>query len=508
MSAPEEIKVGEAVAGEDRYALRELIVLASPVVAAMMSYTLMQFVDRFMVSRLGPDPAYLGGQGNGGLLSWVPMSMAVGTITVVNTFVAQNLGAGRPKKGPAYVFAGLWIAIAYWLVVLMPLGCVLPWVVELLSHMGGEGSHAAGSVEASARRDGYTIEYGRILLFGGVFTLAAKAVAQFFYGMHRPRVVLTAVIAANLTNFALNSLFVYGPVAGHVGWGPLDAWLEFTAWAARGLGVPRMEVAGSAYATVIATMVECAVPLGVFLSRRTNAQLQTRSAWRVDFSRIREIVGLGWANGAMFGNEMICWFAFMVVLVGKFGAMHSAAGWIAHQYMSLSFMPAVGLSVAMTAMVGKAMGGKRPDIAERRTWLGVKVAATYMTLCGVIFVVFRGPLADVFIGTELPAEQAAQMRALAGSFLIATACFQFFDGCAMTISGALRGAGDTRWPGVVTVFLSWTVIVGGGRAMVWLAPQLESLGPWIAAAAYIIILSIVLVLRFVSGAWKRIKLVS
>ena len=55
----------------------------------------------------------------------------------------------------------------------------------------------------------------------------------------------------------------------------------------------------------------------------------------------------------MFGNEMVCWGFFMVHLVSGFGPQHASAGWIAHQYMSLSFMPAVGISVACTAIVGK-----------------------------------------------------------------------------------------------------------------------------------------------------------
>ena len=48
--------------------------------------------------------------------------------------------------------------------------------------------------------------------------------------------------------------------------------------------------------------------------------------------------------------------AFMIVFVGRFGEVHSNAGWITHQWMTLSFMPTVGISIAITALVGKAMG--------------------------------------------------------------------------------------------------------------------------------------------------------
>jgi MATE family multidrug resistance protein len=196
----------------------------------------------------------------------------------------------------------------------------------------------------------------------------------------------------------------------------------------------------------------------------------------------------------------------MVYLVGGFGEQHSTAGWIAHQWMALSFMPSVGISIAITATVGKCIGMGRTDLAARRVWLGVRLAVAYMTLCGVAFVVFRRELVELFVDAHTPQDQRELIIGLGSRFLIATAAFQFFDGIAMTLSGALRGAGDTRFPGIVTVLLAWSIIVGGGLAMVNLAPGLGSLGPWIAAASYIIVLAMVILFRFLGGHWKRIRL--
>src|ERR1043165_2179859 len=106
--------------------LKELMAVAAPTVATMTSYTLMQFVDKFMVSKIGPDPVYVGAQGNGGLSAFVPISIAMGAVTVINTYVSQNLGAGRPERGPAYAWNGMWITLAYWLVLLVPYGFALP----------------------------------------------------------------------------------------------------------------------------------------------------------------------------------------------------------------------------------------------------------------------------------------------------------------------------------------------------------------------------------------------
>ena len=76
----------------------------------------------------------------------------------------------------------------------------------------------------------------------------------------------------------------------------------------------------------------------------------------------------------------------MSLLVGSFGPDHTTAGWIALSYMHLSFMPAVGFSVAVTSLVGKYIGAKRPDVAVSRARLGIGMSMVYMTICAAIFV--------------------------------------------------------------------------------------------------------------------------
>lgn len=490
----------------ERSPLAEMIVLAAPTVATMTSFTLMQFVDKLMVSRIGPDPIYVGAQGNGGLVCWVLVSILTGLITMVNTYVSQNLGAGTPEKAPAYAWNGLWLSAAYWAAVMIPCALALPLVFQAMRSAGGAPDNAA-AVEQLVRRDLLATDYARILMYGSLFTMAARAIAQYFYGMHRPAVVLAAGLAGNLTNLVFNSLLIYGPSAPrHTGIGWIDSWFAFTASVCSRLGWSAHGIEGAAYATVIGCFVEFCVPMAVFLSPRYVRLFRTTAQWRPSLGHVRDLYKIGWPNALMFGNEMVCWAFFMVYLVGHFGTMHSTAGWIAHQWMSVSFMPSLGISVAITAVVGKCMGMRRPDMAAHRTWLGLSLAVAWMTFCAVVFVVFRRELTGLFVESDTPPDDREMIIRLGSGFLIATAAFQFFDGIAMSLCGALRGAGDTRFPSLATLALSWTLIVGGGLAMVNLAPGLESLGPWIAAATYIITLALVILGRFLGGKWRRIKL--
>ncbi|MFG0252424.1 MAG: MATE family efflux transporter [Phycisphaerales bacterium JB038] len=167
----------------------------------------------------------------------------------------------------------------------------------------------------------------------------------------------------------------------------------------------------------------------------------------------------------------------------------------------------MGISFALTAIVGKYLGAGDPKTAEARAWLGVKLTMAYMGLCAVGFVVFRGLLIGVFIKAgKVAPEDAAEMLRIGGQLMICAAVFQVFDAIGISISGALRGAGDTVWPGVVTAVCSWILIIGGGLLMIAYFPELESLGPWLGAAAYIIVLSLLLLGRFAAGPWRTMKL--
>jgi MATE family multidrug resistance protein len=473
----------------DEHPYRELFRIAGPTVATMVSYTAMTFTDKWLCSNISSDPIYVGAQGNGGLAAWVPISLAHGLLTIINTFVAQNMGAGRPERGPAYAWNGMYMGLLYWLVFLVPFSFFLPEIFRL--------------AELNERQADLAVQYGQVLLWGAGFTMVLRSLGQFFFGMHKPGVVMTAGITANIFNLVVSAILCFGSTAPE----SLGLFGRTTSQMAGWLGIEAMGIRGSAIGTVLATVVEACIPAAVFLGKSMHAQYATRSAWRFSWQHWKDLWRLGWPGGAMFGNEMVCWAFFMVYLVSHFGPQHATAGWIAHQYMSLSFMPAVGLSVACTALVGKYQGMQRSDLAVHRAWLAIRLALVYMGLCGLAFFFFREQLIRFFLRGDTPPEQVEEIIRLGSKFLIATAAFQLFDAVAMTVSGALRGAGDTVVPGVATVVLSWTIIVGGGLALTKWAPHLESLGAWIAAASYIALLCLFLLARFLSGKWKSIKVV-
>ncbi|MEM1071918.1 MAG: MATE family efflux transporter [Planctomycetota bacterium] len=483
MTQPSVQPVGE------RAPLAEMLSVALPTVVTMSSYTLMQFVDSLMVSKIGPEPHHVAAQGNGGMANWVALSLFFGATSVINTYVSQNVGAGKPERAAGYGWTGVWLGIGYWPVMLV-CALLMPAIFGLLGHSGE-------LFEAE-------VAYAQILLIGSAFKLVNKGMAEFFFGIHRPVVVTVSVILGNMTNVIANYVLIFG-VEGHV---------------------PALGVVGAAYGTVLGYLVEIAVLSAVFLGPKLHAEYKTRLAWRLDLSRVRDVVRLGWPSGAQFVNETACWWIMTAYLLGAGGAagaiaagvtdqavidetaqLNNTAGWIALRYMHAAFMPTVGLSIAVTAIVGRCMGAGRPDLAAHRAWLGVKVALVYMGACAIAMVLLREPMMAVFVPGDATPEQRAMLLEVGGAVMIAAALFQFGDALGIILIGALRGAGDTVWPGLVNVILSWVFIVGGGLAAVEFMPQWGSIGPWIAAAVFITALGLAMLWRFVGGKWRSIELV-
>ena len=484
-----------------------MLKIAIPSVATMTSYTIMAFVDKLMVKDIGEDPVYIAAQSDGSMFVWMFMAYVLGMNGVINSFVSQNLGAGKAERGAAYVWNGLLIGLVYFIVLMAPMYWVIPSLFAQDWMFGKDAQLATLSSD-----------YAQIVLLGGVFVIAARSLHHYFYGMHRPNVVLISAVIGNITNMLINLLLIFGdegmPVSDGLIGSAVASITQPIAALAGSLGIEPMGIKGAAIGTVLGSAMEFVIPFVLFLSPRYARLFGTRKAWRASVKCIKDLFRVGAWPGFMFLNEMLCWTILMVKLVPMGGeavgddpVLHNTVGWIALQYMHLSFMPAVGISIAAQAMVGKAMGMGRPDIALARTMLALKITLGYMGLCALCFVVFREPLIAMFINEGTPIEERTRLIEIGVQIMIAAAVFQIFDAVAITITGSLRGAGDTVWPGVLTIILSWICIPGVGLSLIWLVPDLGSIGPWIGASLYIILLGIGLLIRFIGGKWKTMTLV-
>ena len=137
-------------------------------------------------------------------------------------------------------------------------------------------------------------------------------------------------------------------------------------------GFPAMGVAGAAWGTNAAVLIEMLV-MGAFMMRPKMARLFNTLDWRIRWDLQRTLLRVGLPAGFQLVWDVLAWMVFMNVIIARFGTAALSANSFTFTYMHVSFMPAIGLGAAVTALVGKYIGMNRHDLAARRAHLGFEI---------------------------------------------------------------------------------------------------------------------------------------
>lgn len=437
--------------------MAEVAGLAAPLVLTQVMVTAMGVVDSIIVGRLGA--AELGAVGLGGMWVWTITSFFVGTSTGVQTFVSQNHGAGRASECGTWSWQGLASVVPLAGVAACLIFLYADSIIEILAPSESIAPLATG--------------YMRNRAFGMVAITAASSLSAFFRGVGDTRTPLIATLIANLANVFLDFGLVYG-------------------W----FGMPKMGVAGAGLATSLAEWIYFAAVAFIFLRPQTSARFNTRFH-PPNFSQIKRLWRTGIAIGGQWTIEMLA-FAVFTTFVARLGDAPMAASQAFIQLLSLSFMQAVGISIATTTLVGRYIGAGQLEYVERSLRSSMLLGCILAAIIAALFMLIPDLLIGMF-STDPNVLRYGRPLLLVG------ACYQFFDAIAIVSDGALRGAGDTRWPFVARCLLSWFVFLP--LAYLFAIPMGGGLtGAWLAGLVSIVLLALYLVLRFRSGAWRQIEI--
>ena len=181
----------------------------------------------------------------------------------------------------------------------------------------------------------------------------------------------------------------------------------------------------------------------------------------------------------------------------RLGTNPSAAHQIVNQVESFSFLPCIGFSGAASALVGQALGMGDPRRATRSGWAAVRMAILWSTLAGVAFMVLPQALLGIFTNDERVVEAGVGALAIVGVAQPAQAVI-------FTLGGALRGAGDTRFPLVATI-VNWFVVRLPLAYVLAFPVGLGLAGVWAGIAADYFVRAALLAWRFNSGAWQKVR---
>ena len=442
---------------------REVLKIAFPLILSTASVSLQHFIDRVFLTWYSAEA--IAASMPASLMSWTVICLFMGTAAYSGTFVAQYYGAKRMERiGPA-VWQGIYIAVAMAVVALL----CYPLADPVFALVG----HAEGVQQME-------VVYFKILLAGTPFIVISNAITGFFSGLGRTWTVMWINVIGTAVNLLLDYLLIFGYY-----------------------GFPEMGIAGAAWATNAAQAGMAVLFFVLMIRPAYNREYHTLQGWRFEASLFRRLLRYGLPSGWQYLLEVFAFTAF-IFMVGNIGLIELAASNIAFNINMLAFMPMFGLSAAVSILVGQHLGENRPDLAEKATWSAYHMAFGFFSILGISYYM----VPDLFIwpfAAQAEGGDFTPIQLLAANLLKFVAFYCLFDAGVMVFSGALKGAGDTRFVAIASISLSWSGMMLPSLLLLHYRQSIYWF--WVTVTFYVTTLCLAFLWRFLRGRWKSMRVI-
>jgi MATE family multidrug resistance protein len=268
---------------------------------------------------------------------------------------------------------------------------------------------------------------------------------------------------------------------------------------------PELGITGAAIATVTAYAGIVLILTFLIFSPKNRIRFRTWDKRAFDRELFSRLMRYGMPSGIQFFLE-IFGFTFFIQMLGRLGDLELAASNIVLSIEMLAFLPMVGFHMGNVTLVGQAIGRGCPEEGVYATTSALHITLAYMMLLATAFVFMPEPLLSLFKAKSHTATQYAEIMDLGVILMRFVAVFCFFDALNLIFSGAIKGAGDTR-------FIMWTIAaltLGVMIGPVYLAVEVVGAGlytAWALATFYGCSLGLAFMLRYRQGKWKRIRVI-
>ena len=444
---------------------RDVLAISLPLVASMGSLTVMQFTDRIFLANYSIQA--IAAALPAGIAAFTCVAFFMGVANYTNAFVAQYTGARALDRVGAALWQGIYFSILSGALLAL-LYCVSTPLFDLIGH-----SQPIRSLE---------VTYFNILILGAGLPVLGSALACFYTGRGLTWTVMLVHMAGAAVNIPLDYCLINGV-------GPF----------------PELGIVGAALATVTASAAIVAILCALIFSAKNRSKFGTWINRGWDRKLFGRLMRYGMPSGVQFFLE-IFGITFFIQMLGRLGDLELAASNIVLSIEILSFLPMVGFHIGNATLVGQAIGRNQPESGVHATTSALHITLAYMTVVAAVFVLMPEPLLHLFENSDHSATQQARIMDLGVVLMRFVAVFCFFDALNLVFSGAIKGAGDTR-------FIMWTIAalsLGVMIGPVYCAVEVAGAGLytlWTLATLYICALGIAFMLRYRQGRWKTMRVI-
>lgn len=394
----------------DRNEIKRTLSLAYPVIIGQLGILMMGVVDTMMVGELGPVP--LAASALAHSLIFIVLIIAIGNAVAVTPLIAILVGAKKTED------CGVYYQNSFLINLIM---AFLTFIIIIV------GSKYLYLINQPKEVELFAKSYMQIIGLSVFPLMIFQTNKQFIEGMSIMRPAMIITILANLVNLFANWVLIFG-----------------------NLGMPRLELNGAGWATFLSRLFMAAsMMVFVYKSKRFRDFNLKWSIKNFNSEIIRKILKVGLPSGFQYFFEVGA-FSFAVIMIGWIGAKELAAHQIAISLASVSFMGVLGISQAGGILVSNAVGEQDITKVRKSGFNSILLGMIWMSLCGVIFILFKNYLPLIYI-------RDTEVIAIASNLLIIAALFQLSDGVQAVGVGICRGLTDVKIPTLITFIAYWII---------------------------------------------------
>lgn len=441
--------------------IKELLVIALPMIISTACDGLMTFTDRMFLARLGTNE--MNAAMGGGTTIQVFFFFFMGLIGYSNALVAQYFGSGDKRTSSVVLFQALLVVVVAYPVILL----LKPLTFILFDFM-----------QLSPTQLNLQLRYMNILAWGSFFSLLRFAMGCFFTGIGKPKVVMAATITALILNVLLDYMLIFGK-----------------------FGCPAMGIEGAAVATVLGTVGACLVLFAGYFHRYVRIEFEVTRSFRFNWNVMKKLLYYGYPAGVEMLLSFMA-FTLIILLFHSRGEVVATASTIMFSWDLMTFIPLVGIEIAVTSLVGRYMGAARPQVAHRAALSGIKMGVLFSAVVMVVFIAIPRTLVIVF-SPDIPNQIFNESVDLAVNMIRIASLYVLAEAFMVALVGALRGAGDTHFTMYASVGLHWLLVLV--LYISFKVFDVETLAAWSILVVAFLCFCWLLYFRFRSEKWKKIN---
>lgn len=383
-----------------------LLVLVWPVLLEQLLFMLVGFCDTWLTGRF-LQPQHLAAIMLMNYALWLLLDIGLFISIGATAVIARFTGAGDPDQARAATDQAFFLAVLFGV------------VVAAASYFGADAATRGLGLEPEPAR--LAARYLRVIAIAMPAVMIESVGVACLRGAGDMRAALYAMSLLNVVNIALG-------VGLLLGIGPL----------------PRLGWDGLAIGTAAGHLAAATYVLALLLRGRSGLRLSS-SCWRPQGDLIRRILRIGVPGGLDHFCTVIAHLAY-VAIINTQGTESAAAHGVAVRIESLSYLSGAAFQLAAMTLVGQLLGAGEPRRAKQAGWSALAAGGVVMLAAGALFALAPGFLVRLFLRPE---EEA--IADLAARLLFITSASMAPIAVHGILAGALRGAGDSRWPLVVNL---------------------------------------------------------